>query len=204
MTEGVFSITLPKWTLFFNGKTNEEAEGIPTENGSESIRLGLNTVFVITKHNNTTFSLKWKYCLPTTYTRYTRLRSSLLCSCLPCYLKFFYSVTQVRVDIRSYGTQLEQLSDDASIWPAVHHQFLFITSFGQHMRQTQNVATVHSLRHQEMMPSTSSCWRTPRARQQEPVCPSPTRPWPSWPPPPFWPPTPSPTHYWALGGTGPQ
>ncbi len=85
------------------------------------------------------FSLQTQLIVYLYLHQYAHLQSSSLCSCLPHYLKSIYSITQVRVDIQSYSTQLEPSSNDASIWPAPHHQFLFTTCFRQHTWHMQNM-----------------------------------------------------------------
>ncbi len=87
------------------------------------------------------------YCLPTAYVRCAHSQSSLLWSSLPHYSESVYSGTWVRVDLRSYGTQLEPSSNDVSVEPAPHHQFLFTTRFRQHSRHTQHTWHMWHMQH---------------------------------------------------------
>jgi hypothetical protein len=60
LTEGVLAIALLKKAALFDGKADEEAEGITTEDRSKPIQLGPDTVFMISKHDNLRFSTEQK------------------------------------------------------------------------------------------------------------------------------------------------
>jgi hypothetical protein len=58
LTEGVFAIALPKRAALLDGKADEEAERIATEDRSESIQLGPDVVFMISKYDNPRLSME--------------------------------------------------------------------------------------------------------------------------------------------------